>query len=83
MEYGATVWDGTHTKNTTVTKLRGCSVKLQGSSKVGIQDTLVFLTFCCVGGGRLFLKRRQKARLNLFYKIINGLAQVPFEGVIP
>ena len=24
---------GTHTKNTTVTKLRGCSVELQGSSK--------------------------------------------------
>ena len=25
-----------------------------------------------LGGGRLFLKRRQEARLNLFYKIING-----------
>ena len=58
MEYGATVWDGTHTKNTTVTKLRGCSVKRQGSSKVGIQDTLLFL-LCW--GGRLFLKRRQEA----------------------
>ena len=34
---------GTHTKNTTVTKLRGCSVELQDSSKVGIRDTLVFL----------------------------------------
>ena len=35
-------------------------------------------------GGRLFLKlqRRQDARLILFYKIINGLAQVPFEGVL-
>ena len=59
---------GTHTKNTTVTKLRGCSVELQRSSKVGIQDTLVFL--------------RQEARLILFYKFINGLAQVPFEGVL-
>ena len=27
---------GTHTKSTTVTKLRGCSVELQDSSKVGI-----------------------------------------------
>ena len=27
-------------------------------------------------------QRRQKARLILFYKIINGLAQVPFEGVL-
>ena len=31
-------------------------------------------------GGRL--QRRQEARLILFYKIINGLAQVPFEGVL-
>ena len=30
MEYGATVWDPY--QNTTVTKLRGCSVELQGSS---------------------------------------------------
>ena len=27
-------------------------------------------------------QRRRKARLILFYKIINGLAQVPFEGVL-
>ena len=27
-------------------------------------------------------QRRQDARLILFYKIINGLAQVPFEGVL-
>ena len=26
-------------------------------------------------------QRRQVARLIMFYKIINGLAQVPFEGV--
>ena len=26
-------------------------------------------------------QRRQEARLILFYKIINGLAQVPFEGI--
>ena len=26
-------------------------------------------------------QRRQEARLILFYKVINGLAQVPFEGV--
>ena len=26
-------------------------------------------------------QRRQEARLIMFYKIINGLAQVPFEGV--
>ena len=27
-------------------------------------------------------QRRHEARLILFYKIINGLAQVPFEGVL-
>ena len=27
-------------------------------------------------------QRRQEARLILFYKIVNGLAQVPFEGVL-
>ena len=27
-------------------------------------------------------QRRQEARLILFYKCINGLAQMPFEGVI-
>ena len=32
---------GTHTKNTTVIKLRGYIIELQGSSKVGIPDTLV------------------------------------------
>ena len=29
-----------------------------------------------------FSQRRQEARLIHFYKIINGLAQVPFEGVL-
>ena len=56
---------GTHTKNTTVTKLRGCSVELQGWSKVGIQDTLVFLICLMCWGGRLFLKGDR--RLDVFY----------------
>ena len=71
---------GTHTKTIIVTKLRGCSVELQGSSKVGIQDNIVFLICLMCWGGRLFLKGDR--RLDLFYKIINGLAQVPFEGVL-
>ena len=29
-----------------------------------------------------FSQRRQEARLILFYKSINGLAQMPFEGVL-
>ena len=68
---------GTHTKSTTVIRLRGCSVELQGSSKVGIQDTLVFLICLMCWDGHLFLKG------DLFLKkIINGLAQVPFEGIL-
>ena len=31
---------GTRTRSTTVIRLRGCSIELQDSSKVGIQDTL-------------------------------------------
>ena len=33
-------------------------------------------------GERLFLKGVRRLDLALFYKIINGLAQVPFEGVL-
>ena len=68
---------GTHTKNITVTKLRGCSVELQGSSKVDIQDTLSVSDMFDVLGWTPVSQRRQEARLILFYKIINGLAQVP------
>ena len=61
---------GTHTKNTTVTKLRGCSVELQGSSKVGIQDTLVFLIYLMSWGGRLFLKGDRRLDLFGFTKLL-------------
>ena len=47
---------GTHTKNATVSKLRGCSVELQGLSKVGIRDTLVFLICLMCSGGASFSK---------------------------
>ena len=71
---------GTHTKNTTATKLTGCSVVLQGSSKVGIQDTLSVSDMLDVLGWTPLSQRRQEARLILFYKIINGLAQVKPEN---
>ena len=56
----------------------------QGLSKEGVQDTLVFLVCLMSWGGHLFSKSkwRQEARLVLLYKIMNGLAQVPFEGVL-
>ena len=61
---------GTHTKNTTVTKLRGCSVELQGSSKVGIRNTVVFLICLMCWGGRLFLKRDRRLDLFCFTKLL-------------
>ena len=47
-----------------------------------------YLRYSCVSdmldvlGWMPLSQRRQEARLILFYKIINGLAQVPFEGVL-
>ena len=46
----------THTNSRTGIRLRGFSVELYGSSKVGIQDTLVFLICLMSWDGRLFLK---------------------------
>ena len=68
MEYMAPLF-GTHTRSTTVTKLRGCSVELQGSSKVGIQDTLVFLICLMCWDGRLFLKGDRRLDLFCFTKL--------------
>ena len=73
---------GTRTKSTSGRWLRECSVELQGSSKVGTQDTLVFFDMLDVLEWPPLSQRRQEDRLILFYKIINGLAQVLFEGVL-
>ena len=65
---------GTHTKSTTVIMLRGCSDRLQGLSKVGIKDTLVFLIILDELGWPPLSQRTQEAQLILIYNIINGLA---------
>ena len=62
--------DGLLSKITTVIKLRGCSIELQGSSKVGIRDTLVFLTCLMCWGGRLFLKGYRRLDLFCFTKLL-------------
>ena len=58
-------------------KLKGCSVELQVRqiyySVSNILDEL---------GWPPLSQRRQDAWLILYYKIINGLAQVPFEGIL-
>ena len=61
---------GTSTKSTTVRRLRGCIVKLQGSSKVGIQDTLVFLICLMCWGGRFILKGDRRLDLFCFTKLL-------------
>ena len=63
---------GTHTKNTTVIKLRGCIVERQGSSKVGIQDILVFLIWLMCWDGHLFLKGDRRLDLFCFTKLLTG-----------
>ena len=48
----------------------------------GPQHNMGFKYMIDVLGWMPLSHRRQEARLILFYKIINGLAQVPFEGVL-
>ena len=66
---------GSHTKTTIVIGLRGCSVELQGSSKVVIHNTLVFLICLMRWGGRLFLKGDMRLDLFCFRQIDHTTSQ--------
>ena len=81
MEYGATVWDPY--QNTTVTKLRGCSVELQGSPKVDIQNTLVFVICFMCWAGRLFLKGDKRLDLFCFTKLLTVWHKCPSKASLP
>ena len=78
MEYGATVWDPYQKYNSVKVEREqrraARFIKSWYSRYSSVSDVL---------GWTPLSQRRQEARLILFYKIINGLAQVPFEGVIP
>ena len=80
MEYGATVWDPYQKYNSDkverVQRQAARFVKNKYSRYSSVSDMLVVL------GWPPLSQRRQEARLIIFYKIINGLAQVPFEGVL-
>ena len=80
MEYGATVWDPYLKYNSDkverVQRRAARFVKSRYSRYSSVSDMLDVL------GWTPLSQRRQEARLILFYKIINGLAQVPFEGVL-
>ena len=80
MEYGATVWDPYQKYNSDkierVQRRAARFVKSRYSRYSSVSDMLDEL------GWMPLSQRRQEARLILFYKIINGLSQVPFEGVL-
>ena len=77
MEYGATVWDPYQKYNSgkieRVQRRAARFVKSRYSRYSIVSDVL---------GWPPLSQRRQEARFILFYKIINGLAQVPFEGIL-
>ena len=77
MEYGATVWDPYQKYNRDkierVQRRAARFVTSRYSRYSSVSDVLGWMPLS---------QRRQEARLILFYKIINGLAQVPFEGVL-
>ena len=79
MEYGATVWDPYQNYNSDKVESvqRGTArfFKSRYSRYSGVSDMLD------VFGWPLLSQRRQEARL-FFIFFINGLAQVPFEGVL-
>ena len=72
---GDPVWDPYQKYNTD-------KVERVQSSKVGIQDTLVFLICLMCWVEASFLKENRRLDLFCFYKIINGLANGPFKGVL-
>ena len=80
MEYGAAVCDPYQKYNSDkierVQRRAVRFVKSRYSRYSSVSDMLDVL------GWTPLSQRRQEARLILFYKIINGLAQVPFEGVL-
>ena len=80
MEYGATVWDPYQKYNSDkverVQRRAARFVKSSYSRYSSVSDMLDVL------GWTPLSQRRQEARLILFYKIIKGLLQVPFGGVL-
>ena len=80
LEYGATVWDPYQKYNSDkierVQRRAARFVKSRYSRYSSVSDMIYVL------GWTPLSQRRQEARLILFYKIINGLAQVPFEGIL-
>ena len=78
MEYGATVWDPYQNYNShKIERVQRRTAKfVKNWYSTSVSDMLDVL------GWPPLSQRGHEARLILFYKIINCLAQVPFEGVL-
>ena len=80
MEYGVTVWDTYQKYNSDkverVQRRAASFVKSWYTGYCSVSEMLQVLGWTPIS------QRRQEARFILVYKIINGLAQVPFEGVL-
>ena len=80
MEFSATVWDPYQKYHSDMVERVQCRaarfVKSRYTRYSSVSDMLDGLWWPPLS------QRRQKARLILFYTFINGLAQVPFEGVL-
>ena len=80
MEYGATLWDPYQKYNSDkVERMQRQAARLVKSrcSRYSSGSDMIDVL-----GWTPLSQRRQEARLILFYKIINGLARVPFEDVL-
>ena len=81
MEYIATAWDPYQKYNSDkVDRVQRRAARL---SKVGIQDTLVFLICLMCLGGRLFLKGDRRLDLFCFTKLLTVLHKCPSKASLP
>ena len=71
MEYGTTVWDPYQKYNSDKVE------RVQRQTKVGIQDTVVFLICLMCWGGRLFLKGDRRLDLFCFTKLLTVWHKCP------
>ena len=76
MEYGATVWDPYQKYNSDKVERVHCRAGRFVKSRYSIYSSVSDMVH--VLGWPPLSPKRQEARLILFYKIINGLAPVPF-----
>ena len=78
MEYGATVWDSYQKYNSE--KVEMVQRRAASLSKVGTQNTIVFLICLMCWGGRLFLKGDRRLDLLCFTKLLTVWDKCPLKA---